>query len=164
MPDLLFELGCEELPAASVRSAYAQFEKEIVGRLDEARVDHGGALSMGTPRRLIVQVRDLADRQPDSVAEQRGPSLKAAFDDDGRPTKALEGFCRAQGVETGDVESRDEHVWLSKTIVGRPTRELLAEMLPDSVRAVNFDKTMRWGSGKLRFARPIRWLLASFGG
>ncbi|MCH8978710.1 MAG: glycine--tRNA ligase subunit beta [Armatimonadetes bacterium] len=164
MPDLLFELGCEELPAASVRSAYTQLEKEIVSRLAEARAAHSASLSMGTPRRLIVQVRGLEAGQPDSQAEQRGPSIKAAFDDDGRPTKALEGFCRGQGVETGDVERRGEHVWVTKTVKGRPTSELLAEMLPASVRALSFDKTMRWGSSKMRFARPIRWLLAAFDG
>ncbi len=162
MPDLLFELGCEELPAASVRGAYAQLEREIVGRLDEANVAHGASLSMGTPRRLIVHCSELAERQPDSEKEQRGPSVKAAFDEDGKPTKALEGFCRGQGVDPSDVERRGEHVWVTKKVIGRPTADLLAEMLPDSVRSLTFDKTMRWGSAKLRFARPIRWLLAAF--
>ncbi|MCH8979578.1 MAG: glycine--tRNA ligase subunit beta, partial [Armatimonadetes bacterium] len=86
------------------------------------------------------------------------------FDDDGAPTKALQGFCRGQGVDPGDVERRGEHVWVTKTVIGRQTGELLAEILPSAVGALNFEKTMRWGSGKLRFARPIRWILAAFDG
>ena len=73
MPDLLFELGCEELPAASVRRAYGQLEREIVARLDEANVAHGDSLSMGTPRRLIVQVLELAGTQPSPVTWTASP-------------------------------------------------------------------------------------------
>ncbi len=164
MPHLLFELGCEELPASSIRRAAAQLESEIVKRLDAASVPRGASRSLGTPRRLIVGVDDVAAQQPDLPREQRGPAVKAAFDADGKPTKALEGFCRGQGVDPSAVEVEGDYVWVRQTVPGRPTREILAEALEAAVRAVSFDKTMRWAHGRFRFARPIRWMLACFGG
>ncbi|HRI43355.1 MAG TPA: glycine--tRNA ligase subunit beta [Fimbriimonadaceae bacterium] len=164
MPDLLFELGCEELPATFVRKAYAQLVEEIISRLDEAGIAHGEATSMGTPRRLIVGVADVAERQPDRSVEQRGPSVKAAFDDDGNPTQALLGFCRGQGVDPSLVRKEGDYVWVDKSIAGRRTHEVLAEILPEAVRSLSFEKSMRWGSSRMRFARPIRWLLAAFDG
>ncbi|HXH62043.1 MAG TPA: glycine--tRNA ligase subunit beta, partial [Fimbriimonadaceae bacterium] len=164
MPDLLFELGCEELPADSVRSAYGQLQDQVLARLKDAGLGHGDAVSMGTPRRLILSVAGLADQQPDSVEEKRGPALSAAYGPDGAPTKALEGFCRGQGVDPSQVEKRDEYVWVTKQVKGRPTGQVLAEVLPESVRALTFPKTMRWGASRMRFARPIRWIVASLGG
>jgi len=164
MQELLFELGCEEFPASFVRRAFEQLEQEIVSRLDSAGVTHGPSRSMGTPRRFIVQVLGVSDNQPDQVKEQRGPGLKAAYDNEGKPTKALEGFCRSQGIEPRDLRTEGDYVWVTKTTPGRSTAELLAEILPESVKALTFDKSMRWGSARMRFARPIRWMLASFGG
>ncbi|MBX7132821.1 MAG: glycine--tRNA ligase subunit beta [Fimbriimonadaceae bacterium] len=164
MPQVLFELGCEELPATFVRKAYTQLAQEIVSRLDEAGVGHGASQALGTPRRLIVCVDDVADRQPDRTSAQRGPALKAAYDGDGNPSPALLGFCRGQGVDLSAVRPDGDYVWVDKTSVGKPTRELLAEILPAAVRALTFDKSMRWGSSRMRFARPIRWFLAAFGG
>jgi len=119
---------------------------------------------MGTPRRLVISFTDLKDRQEDQVKEVRGPGIAAAFGPDGAPTKALLGFCRSQGVEPDSLRKDDQYVWATKTVIGRPTIEILAEGLPKAIRAMTFDKTMRWGSSRMRFARPIRWLLASFGG
>ena len=164
MPELLFELGCEELPASAVRRAYTQLGQEIASRLDAADLTHGPVTAMGTPRRLIVSVADVAEHQPDSTKQQRGPALSAAFDAEGKPTQALVGFCKGQGVDPAAVEKKDEYVWVTKRIQGRPTPEVLAEVLPAAVRALSFDKTMRWGASRLRFARPIRWMLAAFGG
>jgi glycyl-tRNA synthetase beta chain len=164
MPELLFELGCEELPASSVRRAYTQLADEVVARLDEAGLPHGKPTAMGTPRRLILSLPDVAERQPDSVKEVKGPALKAAFDAEGKPTKALEGFCNSQGVSPSKIERRDDYVWVTKKVEGKPAADVLAEVLPAAVRALTFDKTMRWGSAKMRFARPIRWLLAAYGG
>ncbi len=164
MPELLFELGCEELPAGSVRSAFTQLAQEVGTRLDEAGLKHGAPTAMGTPRRLILSIPDVAERQSDSVKELKGPSFKAAYDEAGKPTKALEGFCNSQGVAVTQVEKRDEYVWVTKKVEGRGAVDVLAEILPAAVRTLTFDKTMRWGSSKLRFARPIRWLLASYGG
>lgn len=164
MPDLLFELGCEELPASQVARAFEQLKSEVCGRLQAQEVGHGEAVTMGTPRRLILSVSDVDGRQPDMTKESRGPAVAAAFDAAGNPTKALEGFCRGQGVEPGQVETRGEHVWVVKSVEGRKTEELLPSILTEAVGALTFDKTMRAAWGKFRFARPIRWILASFGG
>lgn len=165
MPELLLELGCEELPAHSVRRAYTQLQGLIAAGLKEAGIDfQEGNPPIGTPRRLIVHFADVEARQPDSTKEMRGPGLAAAFDGDGNPTKALEGFCRGAGFEPNAVERRDGYVWIVKSVAGRDTREVLSELLPDAIRKLTFDKTMRWGSGRMRFARPIRWILASFDG
>ncbi|MCW5942119.1 MAG: glycine--tRNA ligase subunit beta [Fimbriimonadaceae bacterium] len=164
MPELLFELGCEELPATFVRKAFHQLEHEITGRLREAQVPFASSRSLGTPRRLIVVVEGLAERQPDRFEEKRGPALAAAFGTDGVPTKALEGFCRGCGVTVDAVKPKDGYVWVTKRVEGRATQELLSEILPASVRALTFDKTMRWGKSRMRFVRPIRWMLACLGG
>lgn len=164
MPELLFELGCEELPATFVRKAFHQLEHEIAHRLREAQVPFAGSRSLGTPRRLIVVMDDLADRQPDRFEEKRGPALAAAFAADGTPTKALEGFCRGCGVPVDAVTPKEGYVWVTKRVEGRPTRDILAEVLPAAVRGLTFDKTMRWGSNRMRFVRPIRWILACLGG
>jgi glycyl-tRNA synthetase beta chain len=164
MPQLLFELGCEELPASCVRKAFNDLRDLVVQGLAGARLAHGPATALGTPRRLIVCVEEVAERQPDAVREQRGPSLKAAFADDGTPTKALEGFLRSQGVHLDQIRQQGDYVYASRTEPGRPAAEVLAEVLPAAVRSLSFEKSMRWGTTRMRFARPIRWILASFGG
>ncbi|MCW5940183.1 MAG: glycine--tRNA ligase subunit beta [Fimbriimonadaceae bacterium] len=162
MPDLLFELGCEELPASQVRGAARQLAAKIASGLKDAGIDPGPPTVYSTPRRLIVGVDGLPARQPDQEKVSRGPAVKAAFDPEGKPTKALEGFCRGQGADLSQVTVEGEHVWLKFTVAGRPTHELLPEILESAVRGVNFGKTMRWGHGTLRFSRPIRWILAAF--
>lgn len=164
MPELLFELGCEELPAHAVASAAQQLQDQIAGRLAEAHLSFGRVERYATPRRLIVGFFDVLVRQPDQSKEVRGPALKAAFGPDEQPTQALIGFCRSQGVDVGSVRKEGDYVWITKEIAGRATSEVLVEILPASVRALTFDKTMRWGEARMRFARPIRWMLASFDG
>lgn len=164
MPELLFELGCEELPASSVRRAVADLCAAIEGGLREAEVAFGESKTLCTPRRLIVSIADVEGRQPDRQKESRGPALKAAYDADGNPTKALEGFCRGQGVSVESVRKDGDYVWITQQLVGKPTGELLTEILPNAVRSLSFDKVMRWGSYRMKFARPIRWVLACFDG
>jgi glycyl-tRNA synthetase beta chain len=94
----------------------------------------------------------------------RGPALKAAYDAEGKPTGALLGFCRSNGVAVEELRKDETYVWLTKTVVGLATEELLADLLPKSITGLTFEKSMRWGKGRLRFARPIRWLLAAFDG
>lgn len=164
MPELVFELGCEELPASQVRKAASQLSNEVCVRLQEKLVGFEGSQVYATPRRLIVGISGVDDRQSDETKRSRGPQLSAAYGPDGQPTKALEGFLRGQGLTPQDVEQEGGYVWVTKVIAGRPTSEVLAEVLPAAIRALTFDKTMRWGSGSMRFARPIRWILARFGG
>ncbi len=164
MSELLLEVGCEELPATFVRRAYTDLLANLTSLLSDAGVVDTPGIAMGTPRRLVVSFSSLKDRQEDQTKEIRGPGIKAAFGPDGKPTQALLGFCRGQNVEPDNLRKDDQYVWATKTIIGRPTSEILREVLPKAIRSLTFDKTMRWGSSRMRFARPIRWLLASFGG
>lgn len=164
MPELLLEVGCEELPASFVRKAYTDLLAHLTSLLAEAGVLEGEGSALGTPRRLIVSFPNLKERQEDTTKEQRGPALKAAYDDAGNPSQALLGFCRSQGIDPSELRNDGTYVWATKSVEGRPTAELLAELLPKAIRSLSFEKSMRWGSARMRFARPIRWILASFNG
>lgn len=164
MPDFLFELGCEELPAGSVQKATDELLNAIEQRLSDAGVAFERRGTLFTPRRMIVGLKNVDPLQPDQTKSQRGPALAAAFGPDGQPTKALEGFCRGQQVDVSDVVREGDYVWVHKAVPGRKTREIFSEILPEAIAAVQFPKTMRWANSTFRFARPIRWILASFDG
>lgn len=166
MSDLLVELGCEELPANCVAASAEQLAQGLTSRLSEAGLWQAAssATTWCTPRRVIVAISGLADSQADQTKDQRGPALAAAFGPDGTPTKALEGFCRSQGVSVDDLRQEGDYVWLTKVIPGRTAGEVLSELIPAAIRAMEFPKSMRWGAGRMRFARPIRWLLALLSG
>ena len=153
MPTLLFEIGCEELPASACREAEAQLPELCRHHLGA----EPGNVYIG-PRRLTVVVDDLPERTPDEV--RRGPAERIAFDD-GEPTKAAEGFARGLGLTVAELERRDGHVW--GTMPGVALAGVLPERLAEVVRALAFGKSMRWGP-ELRFSRPVRWLLATLDG
>jgi glycyl-tRNA synthetase beta chain len=165
MAELLLELGCEELPATFVRKAYSDLRDKVSEILVEAKLGDGsGVDAIGTPRRLIISASGIRERQSDEIKEVRGPALKAAYGPDGNPSNALIGFCRSNGVEPDSLRRDEHYVWASKLIAGRSAGEVLAESLPQAIRSLTFEKTMRWGAGRMRFARPIRWILASLDG
>lgn len=160
MPDLLLEVGCEELPASFVANAAAQLAQEVASRLAAAGLKTEEIRNMATPRRLIVSAKNVPAQQADSVKESRGPGIKAAYDAEGKPTKALEGFCRGQGVDVSAVYTEGDYVYVRKEVVGLPAAEVLQTLLPEAIRALTFEKSMRWGASRMRFARPIRWIVA----
>lgn len=167
MTDLLLEIGTEELPASVVESALEQLKAAVTQRLQEARVTFGQAHTFGTPRRLILLVHEVAPRQADVVREVRGPAANVAFDAQGNPTPAAQGFARKQGVDVKDLEvvrtPQGDYVMAKVFERGKPTVEVAASVFPEAIRSLTFPKMMRWGSGSLRFCRPIRWLLALYG-
>lgn len=163
MPEFLLEVGCEELPASFVEKAYSDLAGALAKELEALGLKNSEPVAMGTPRRLIVSFPDLKPRQEDSSKEQRGPSLSASYGTDGNPTPALLGFCKSQGISPDDLRKDDQYVWVTKHIPGRDTSDVLAEILPKVILGLNFEKSMRWGASKVRFARPIRWVLAAFG-
>src|SRR5579872_5627591 len=116
MPELLFEVGCEELPAVSVRRAYTDLLDLVTEQLRLAGVLESEGTAIGTPRRMILTFRDVKPRQEDQVKDVRGPALKNAYNADGSPAPALLGFCRGQGVEVADLRRDDQYVWASKHI------------------------------------------------
>ncbi len=164
MPELLLEIGCEEIPATSVKKAYQDLQAAIVQALIDTGLGSTGSTSLGTPRRLIVSVSGISPRQQDSVKEFRGPSLAAAYAPDGNPTKALEGFCKGQGVEPSQVRNDGEYVWVDKPVPGKSAAEVLAAEIPQALKSLSFDKSMRWADCKVRFVRPVRWILATLDG
>jgi glycyl-tRNA synthetase beta chain len=165
MAELLLELGCEELPASFVRKAYSDLRDKVAQILLDSKLGTGSNVeAIGTPRRLIISATGLKERQSDETKEVRGPALKAAFDSEGNPSNALLGFCRSNGITPESLRKDEQYVWAAKTIHGRSASEVLAELLPLAIRSLTFDKTMRWGSSRMRFARPIRWILASLDG
>jgi glycyl-tRNA synthetase beta chain len=164
---LLLEIGTEELPAGYVPLAIEDLRAGAEAHLKEARIKFQKIKTFGTPRRLVLWVTGLAERQEDLVQEQQGPARAIAFDDGGRPTRAAVGFAQGKGIPVEELTiqktPRGEYVFARVITPGCPTGEILPELLPDLIRGLPFPKSMRWGSGDLRFARPIRWLLALLG-
>jgi glycyl-tRNA synthetase beta chain len=167
MADLLYEIGAEEIPAGYIEPALEQLARALGRELDAARLSHGAITVTGTPRRLVVAASNVAERQADSEAEAVGPSVKAAFDAQGNPTKAAEGFARSQGIAVSDILRKETPRGLycsaRKRVKGRSAAEILAEALPKITLEISFPKSMVWLSGERSFARPIRSLLALLG-
>ncbi|CVK17426.1 glycine--tRNA ligase subunit beta [Sporomusa sphaeroides] len=161
--DLLLEIGTEEIPAKFMPGALAQLENITKTKLAELRIAHGEVRTVGTPRRLAVIIRAVAGSQADKHSENKGPSVKIAFAEDGTPTKAALGFARGQGVDPSALVVKDGYIYAVVQEVGRQTTELLPELLTDIINHLSFPKSMRWGHLDMRFARPIRWVVALFG-
>jgi glycyl-tRNA synthetase beta chain len=165
--DLLFELGTEELPPGALAKLSAALETEILRRLDQAGITHGAATRYAAPRRLALWIRDVALTQPDRIEERRGPALQAAFDQDGKPTKALEGFARSCGVTPDQLQQQetDKGTWLvsRQEVAGQATEALLPEILQQAIHALPIPKRMRWGTSEEAFLRPVHWMVLLLG-
>ncbi len=166
--DFLLEIRTEEIPAGALTGA----RTDLLRRTVEALADEGlvpeASQSFATPRRLILWLRGLPERQEDRSSEVVGPSATAAFDAQNNPTKAAEGFARAQKVEVSELvvidSPRGRVVAARRTIPGRPSEDVLAEVVPRVLGGLSFPKTMRWGRGENVFVRPVRGVLALFAG
>lgn len=163
----VLEIGAEELPSGWVEPALQYLAEEFVARMAVARIAHGAVRTLGTARRLVLLVPEVNERQADCQREERGPPKTVCLDADGKPTRSLEAWAASKGVRVEDVEFRPhkkgESAYALANEVGRPTIEVLPDILPTLVLAPRFPKTMRWGTRKIRFARPIRWYLALLG-
>ncbi len=166
--ELFLEIGCEEIPAGFIPRATAEMEAIITKELALARLTFTEIKTLATPRRLALVVQGIPAVQPDGEITATGPSVKAAYDAAGKPTKAAEGFARGQGVDVSALQTittdKGEYLFVSKQVTGRPTYELLTEILPSLVANIPFKKSMRWGDQDVRFARPIHWIVALFDG
>ena len=162
MSDFLLEVGTEDLPAGFVSDAIRQWEKMIPASLTAEALTNDRVQIYGTPRRLSVIVTNLPDRQIDRVEEIKGPPAAAAYKD-GQPTPAAMGFAKKQGVDISSLELRPtdkgEFIFITKTIAGRDTREILTELIPQWIFKLEGKRLMRWANGELKFPRPIRWLV-----
>lgn len=160
--DLLLEIGTEEVPAHVMPGVLAQLKERAEKAFQENRIAFASVRTLGTPRRMALLVKDLAEKQADVTSENRGPSVKIAFDADGKPTKAAQGFARGQHVAPEDLVEKDGYVYAVVHETGKETTELLKTLLPELICALSFPNNMRWGSLEFKFIRPIRWLVALF--
>lgn len=164
MPDLLLEIGTEEIPAGYIQSGLKQIREAMQSLLQGERIDLEGIHTYGSPRRLSIIVTGVAAHQRDADIEVLGPPKTAAYDKQGNPTKVAEGFARSQGMSVESLKiktiPKGEYLYVEKHIKGRSAIEILQESLPGLITKVNFPKSMRWGDKEVRFARPIRWILA----
>ncbi|MFI0407064.1 glycine--tRNA ligase subunit beta [Actinomadura sp. 3N508] len=163
---LALEIGVEELPPHEVARTAGDVAARLLAALERTGLvtDASSLDTCATPRRIIVLVRDLEPREPDTEQVVKGPRLAAAYDEHGQPTRALLGFARGQGIEATDVQKvtvgGGEYAGRVKRVTGRPAAEVLAGLLPEIVAGLRAGKNMRWNAPGLSFARPIRWLLA----
>lgn len=161
---LLYEIGVEEMPSRFVESTLGQLKDNLTRALTENRVGFSEIETYATPRRLVLVVRGLADRQADLEEEVKGPSKKIALAEDGSFTKAALGFMKGKGLSEKDVYFKDldgtEYIYATLKETGEDTEKILCDVLGEIVKAVVFPKSMRWGGKNMRFVRPIRWLLA----
>jgi glycyl-tRNA synthetase len=159
----LLEIGSEELPPQDVVDGIGQIEANLIRLLGEYKVSYTSLRVTGTTRRLVAYVTELAPQQADEVVEKRGPALDRAYDSEGKPTKAAEGFARGQGVDVNKLETRDNYVYAVKRVAGQPTSAVLPQLCTDLLNSLRWGKTMRWNSSNVGYPRPLRWLVALLG-
>ena len=166
--ELFLEIGTEEIPAGFLPKAMADIEALIRKELEAARLEFGEIRTLATPRRMALAVSGLPPVQPDAEITAMGPAKSIAFGPDGKPSKAAEGFARGQGVDVSTLTvvttDKGEYVAATRKETGRPTFELMGEILPRLMANIPFKKSMRWGDFDVRFARPIHWIVALFDG
>jgi glycyl-tRNA synthetase beta chain len=166
--ELLLEIGTEEIPARFLPPVLEEMAASFRQMLEAERIGVGEVLTWGTPRRLALVAREVADSQAEINQEVIGPPKAVALDAGGQPTAAAAGFARAQGVAVTDLievdTPRGVYLAVRKSAAGRPTPERLQEVLPAFILGLSFPKSMRWGSQSITFARPIHWILARYGG
>lgn len=161
---LLYEIGVEEMPSRFVESTLEQLKTNLSNSLKDNRINFDSIKTYTTPRRLVLLVEGLADKQLDFEEEAKGPSRKIAVDSDGNLTKAALGFMRGKGLSEDDIYFKEiggnEYLFATIKESGKDTDEILLEELQTIIKSVVFPKSMRWGGKNMRFVRPIRWLLA----
>ena len=166
--ELLLEIGVEELPYQFIAPALAVLKDSAEQMLKEQRLAFQSARTLGTPRRLTLVVEGLATQQTSMVKETMGPSKAVAFDQAGQPTRAATGFAAGQGVAVQELQIRrtpkGEYLFAVKQEQGRPANVVLKALLPQLIAKLSFPKAMKWNSTGVRFARPVRWLVALYGG
>ena len=160
---LLLEIGTEEIPAHVMPGILSQLKENAAKTFDELRIEYKNIKTLGTPRRSALLVEGLAEQQADLSKENRGPAVNIAFDADGNPTKAAQGFARGQGVKPEELVTKDGYVYAMVHEKGGQTVDLLGETLKGLVDGLNFPNNMHWSDLDYKFIRPLRWLVALYG-
>lgn len=160
---LLLEIGTEEVPAHVMPGILSQLKENAAKTFEELRIEYKNIKTLGTPRRSALLVEGLAEQQADLSKENRGPAVNIAFDADGNPTKAAQGFARGQGVKPEELVTKDGYVYAMVHEKGGQTADLLGETLKGLVDGLNFPNNMHWADLDYKFIRPLRWLVALYG-
>ena len=160
---LLLEIGTEEVPAHVMPGILSQLKENAARTFEELRIEYKNIKTLGTPRRSALLVEGLAEQQADLSKENRGPAVNIAFDADGNPTKAAQGFARGQGVKPEELVTKDGYVYAMVHEKGGQTVDLLGETLKGLVDGLNFPNNMHWADLDYKFIRPLRWLVALYG-
>ncbi|MBY0545417.1 MAG: glycine--tRNA ligase subunit beta [Gammaproteobacteria bacterium] len=160
---LLIEIGTEELPPKTLKKLSDSFQSLLCEDLKQAGLNFKEIKPYATPRRLALKVIDLAPYQDDRTTEKRGPSISAAFDEQGKPTRACEGFLRGINAQADQLIQRDNYVWIEKYEVGKSVAELIPSLIADALAKLPIAKRMRWGNGNVEFVRPVHWVVLLYG-
>ncbi len=161
--DLLIEIGTEELPPKALQTLSNAFTAGVVDGLKKASLEASEVISYAAPRRLAILLKDVPVKQADQSVERKGPAKAAAFDADGNPTKAVEGFARSCGVAPQELEEIEtpKGTWLifKQEVAGKNTSELIPEIVSQSLAKLPIPKRMRWGASDIEFVRPVHWIV-----
>ncbi|WP_277301987.1 glycine--tRNA ligase subunit beta [Veillonella caviae] len=158
--DLLFEIGAEEIPAGFMPNILGQLKQLAITKLNDAHLPFESIATYGTPRRLALIVTGLADTSADISERHKGPSASIAYDTEGNATKAAIGFARGKGIDVADLVVEDGYIYAETKTAGVPSKNIVADLLPELIHSLNFPKSMHWGSLDAKFVRPVRWLVA----
>ena len=158
--DLLFEIGAEEIPAGFMPNILGQLKQLAETKLNDAHLPFESIATYGTPRRLALIVKGLADTSAEISERHKGPSASIAYDADGNPTKAAIGFARGKGLDVADLVVEDGYIYAETKTAGVPAKDIVTDMLPQLIIGLNFPKSMHWGNLDAKFVRPVRWLVA----
>ena len=158
--DLLFEIGAEEIPAGFMPNILGQLKTLAETQLNDAHLPFESIATYGTPRRLALIVKGLADTSAEISERHKGPSASIAYDADGNATKAAIGFARGKGLDVADLVVEDGYIYAETKTAGVPAKDIVTDMLPQLITGLNFPKSMHWGNLDAKFVRPVRWLVA----
>ena len=158
--DLLFEIGAEEIPAGFMPNILGQLKQLAETKLNDAHLPFESIATYGTPRRLALIVKGLADTSAEISERHKGPSASIAYDADGNATKAAIGFARGKGLDVADLVVEDGYIYAETKTAGVPAKDIVSEILPQLITGLNFPKSMHWGNLDAKFVRPVRWLVA----
>lgn len=160
----VLEIGTEELPARLIKNALEQLKNNADKMLKDERVAYESIETYSTPRRLVLIIDGLKDKQDTLKESVRGPAKRIAYDDQGKPTKALQGFMRGKNITLEDIyieeHNGEEYAYGNIIKEGKDIKEVLSNNMAKLIKSIVFPKSMKWGGKNLRFARPIRWLMS----
>lgn len=163
MSTILFELGSEELPPKSLKPLRDSLQASVESQLKDADISYDSLKVMAAPRRLSLLIEGISDKQPDRIEQKRGPAVKAAYDSEGKPTRAAEGFAKGLGIDVSELMTietdKGDYIGYELTVQGQETTELLPNIFQNALDNLPIAKRMRSGANREEFVRPVKWLV-----